>query len=141
MTPAHRARRAPGLSSTLSDHPGPAITAVLVIAGALGAVGVFFAATEGGSAPVAPAAVSAPANRLDSPQARAYFGALFADALIGPRDLSAENALTLGDHVCADLHGGASVFKVSAYLRGVTKLSDMQAARLADAADRNLCRK
>jgi hypothetical protein len=104
-------------------------------------VGVFFAATEGGGAPVAPAAVTAPASRLDSPQARAYFGALFADALIGPKDLTADNALTLGEHVCSDLRAGATLAGSYAYVRDVTKLDRMQAARLVDAADRNLCPK
>lgn len=89
----------------------------------------------------APAVAMAPVDRLKTPQAQAYFATLYADALIGPKDLTADHALQLGEQVCAGLRAGNTVNHWYAYVRDVTKLNKMQAARLVDAADRDLCRR
>jgi len=141
VTPAHRARRGPGLSANLADHPGWVVAAALGLIAALGLLGVVFAAAGGSATPVVSATATAAVDKLKTPQALAYFGALYADGGIGPDDLTADNALRLGEHVCDDLRRGATVNSAYAYVRDTTRLNKLQAARLADAADRNLCRK
>ena len=143
MSPAHRKGRQPlGLSTDLAaDHPWGVLAAAVALIAAVAMLGVFFATTGGPGTSVAPATVSAPVvDPLKTPQALAYFGALYTDGGIGPNDLTASNALKLGQHVCSDLHGGVSLAGSYAYVRDVTKLDRMQAARLVDAADRELCR-
>ena len=123
------------------DHSGWVITGLLgTVVGALVVLGVVFAPAAGHTGPVAPATLTAPVNPLDTPQARAYFAALYTDATIGPDMLSAGNALKLGQDVCTGIRRGDSLARSYAYVRDVTKLDKLQAARLVDAADRELCR-
>lgn len=142
MSAQHRRRSATSPAADFAaDHPGWVLTTALAVIAAVAALGTFFATTGGGSpTPVASTAVTAPADRLDTPQARAYFAALYTDGGIGPKDLTADNALKLGEHVCDMLRQGDSLATSYAYVRDVTRLDKMQAARAVDAADRNLCR-
>jgi hypothetical protein len=143
---AHRAQhRARGVTSPAADlaadHPGWVIATAVAVIAAVAALGVFFASTGGSPTPVASTTVTASTNRLDTPQAHAYFAALYTDGGIGPKDLTADNALKLGEHVCDMLREGDSLATSYAYVRDVTRLDKMQAARAVDAADRNLCHK
>lgn len=141
MNAQHRARRGTSPAADFAtDHTFGVAAAGVVVVAAVVALVAFYALTGGPTTPVAPATASAPIARLETPAARAYLGTLYADATIGPKDLTADNVLKLGEHVCDGLHAGDSLAKSYAYVRDVTRLDKMQAARLVDAADRNLCR-
>lgn len=145
MTGAHRQCRRPSLFSDLAaDHPGRVIVAVLAVLVAVADVSVMAAFTIGGGSPGTPqqaAAVTAPLRPVTPASQQGYFAALYTDALIGPRDLSSDDALRLGESLCGDLRSGAQLATLVAYLRRTTTLAPMQAARLVDAADRDLCPK
>lgn len=140
MTAQHRARRGTSPADFVADHAGWVLTAAVAIIAAATILTTFWATNGGPTTPIAAATVTAPIDRLNTPQARAYFAALYTDGGIGPKDLTAENALRLGEHVCDGLRHGDTLATSYAYVRDVTRLDKMQAARLVDAADRNLCR-
>lgn len=141
MSAQHRAPRVTSPAANFAtDHTfGVAAAGVAVIAIAVALVAFF--ATTGDPTPIASTATTAPTNKLNTPQSHAYFAALYTDGDIGPKDLTADNALKLGEHVCDMLRKGDSLAASYAYVRDVTRLDKMQAARLVDAADRNLCHK
>ncbi len=138
MSPTHRAHRGHQPTTTT----GWVVIGVLLIA-FVSVVWVVSAVTAAPTpvtspAPVVSTSLSAP---TDTPPARAYLGALYADGGIGPDTLTATNALKLGRQVCDGIHGADHVSLAGsyAYIRDVTRLSRIQAARLVDAADQNLC--
>src|SRR4051794_1095919 len=106
MSAQHRARSASPTADFAADHPGWVLATALAVIAAVAFLGGFFSPTGGPPAPVASTAAAAPMNRLNTPQARAYFAALYTDGGIGPKDLTSDNALKLGEQVCDGLRVG-----------------------------------
>lgn len=137
----HRSTSSP--ADFVADNAGWVILTAVFVFAAVAVLGVFFATTGNPTTPVASTTVAAPANRLNDPAVRNYLGTLFGDAGIGPPIITAEQALFLGDAVCIAHTQGSGLYSIADHVRELArqKLDSMQAKRLVDAADRNLCHK